>query len=179
MLISLILFDIDDLSYIISSNYYDNADESIKIKIRQLAKENWDDLIRLDSEEISIQLCRELLAMDYIDTLDRKNLLKDNLLSNPEMSTHRLDLLGEYLNLFELREIMDFLGDSDVYKEWEKAFEKLNRNGKGNNDVTVKESNFNEKMRNYLLFKDWISSSSIQPQGIRLNGYREGKIEYR
>ena len=87
-------FDIDDLSYIISSNYYDNADESIKIKIRQLAKENWDDLIRLDSEEISIQLCRELLAMDDIDPLDRASLLKDNLLSNPEMSTHRLALLG-------------------------------------------------------------------------------------
>ena len=172
-------FDMDDLSYIISSNFYDNADESIKIKIRQLAKENWDDLIRLDSEEISIQLCRELLAMDDIETLDRKSLLKDNLLSNPEMSTHRLDLLGEYLNLFELREIMDFLGDSDVYKEWEKAFEKLNRNGKGNNDVTVKKSNFNEKMRNYLLSKRLISSSSIQPQGIRLNGFREGEIEYR
>ena len=171
-------FDIDDLSYIISSNYYDNADESIKIKIRQLAKENWDDLIRLDSEEISIQLCRELLAMDDIETLDRKSLLKDNLLSNPEMSTHRLDLLGEYLNLFELREIMDFLGDSDVYKEWEKAFEKLNSNGKGNNDVTVKKSNFNEKMRNYLLSKRLISSSSIQPQGIRLNGFREGEIKY-
>lgn len=171
-------FDIDDLSYIISSNYYDNADESIKIKIRQLAKENWDDLIRLDSEEISIQLCRELLAMDDIETLERKSLLKDNLLSNPEMSTHRLTLLGEYLNLFELWEIMDFLGDSDVYKEWEKAFEKLNGNGKGNNDVTVKKSNFNEKMRNYLLSKGLISSSSIQPQGIRLNGFREGEIKY-
>lgn len=171
-------FNIDDLSYIISSNYYDNADESIKIKIRQLAKENWDDLIRLDSEEISIQLCRELLAMDDIETLDRKSLLKDNLLSNSEMSTHRLVLLGEYLNLFELREIMDFLGDSDVYKEWEKAFEKLNRNEKGNNDVTVKKSNFNEKMRNYLLSKGLISSSSIQPLGIRLNGFREGKIKY-
>lgn len=171
-------FDLDDLSYIISSNYYDNADESIKIKIRQLAKENWDDLIRLDSEEISIQLCRELLAMDDIETLDRKSLLKDNLLSNSEMSTHRLDLLGEYLNLFELCEIMDFLGDSDVYKEWEKAFEKLNRNEKGNNDVTVEKSNFNEKMRNYLLSKGLISSSSIQPLGIRLNGFREGEIKY-
>ncbi|SDP49160.1 hypothetical protein SAMN05216494_1364 [Streptococcus sp. NLAE-zl-C503] len=171
-------FDMDDLSYIISSNYYDNADESIKIKIRQLAKENWDDLIRLDSEEISIQLCRELLAMDDIETLERKSLLKDNLLSNPEMSTHRLTLLGEYLNLFELWEIMDFLGDSDVYKEWEKAFEKLNRNEKGNNDVIVKKSNFNEKMRNYLLSKGLISSSSIQPLGIRLNGFREDEIRY-
>lgn len=171
-------FDTGDLSYIISPNYYDNADESIKIKIRQLAKENWDDLIRLDSEEISIQLCRELLAMDDIETLERKSLLKDNLLSNPEMSTHRLTLLGEYLNLFELWEIMDFLGDSDVYKEWEKAFEKLNRNEKGNNDVIVKKSNFNEKMRNYLLSKGLISSSSIQPLGIRLNGFREGEIRY-
>ena len=171
-------FDIDDLSYIISSNYYDNADESIQIMIRQLVKENWDDLIRLDSEEISIQLCRELLTMDDLQPLDRISLLKDNLLSNPEMSTHRLALLGEYLNLFELWEIMDFLGDSDVYKEWEEAFEKLNRNGKGNNDVTVKKSNFNEKMRNYLLSKGLISSSSIQPQGIRLNGFREGQIKY-
>lgn len=171
-------FDIDDLSYIISSNYYDNADESIKIKIRQLAKENWDDLIRLDSEEISIQLCIELLTMDDIQPLDRTRLVKDKLLSNPEMSTHRLDLLGDYLNLFELWEIMDFLGDSDVYKEWAKAFEKLNGNGKGNNYVTVKKSNFNEKMRNYLLSKGLISSSSIQPQGIRLNGFREGEIKY-
>ena len=171
-------FDIDDLSYIISSNYYDNADESIKIKIRQLAKENWDDLIRLDSEEISIQLCRELLAMDDIEPSDRTSLLKDNLLSNPEMSAHRLTLLGEYLNLFELWEIMDFLGDSDEYKEWEKAFEKLNSNEKGNNDVIVKNSNFNEKMINYLLSKGLISSSSIQPLGIRLNGFREGEIKY-
>jgi len=171
-------FDIDDLSYIISSNYYDNADESIKIKIRQLAKENWDDLIRLDSEEISIQLCRELLAMDDIESSDRTSLLKDNLLSNPEMSTHRLALLGEYLDLFELWEIMDFLGDSDVYNEWEKAFEKLNRNEKGNNVVTVKKNNFNEKMRSYLLSKGLISSSSIQPLGIRLNGFRDGEIKY-
>ena len=171
-------FDIDDLSYIISSNYYDNADESIKIKIRQLAKENWDDLIRLDSEEISIQLCRELLAMDDIESSDRTSLLKDNLLSNPEISTHRLALLGEYLDLFELWEIMDFLGDSDVYNEWEKAFEKLNRNEKGNNVVTVKKNNFNEKMRSYLLSKGLISSSSIQPLGIRLNGFRDGEIKY-
>ena len=42
---------------------------------------------------------------------------------------------------------MDFLGDSDVYKEWEKAFEKLNRNEKGNNDVTVKKfQRKNEKL---------------------------------
>lgn len=176
-------FDIDDLSYIISSNYYDNADESIKIKIRQLAKENWDDLIRLDSEEISIQLCRELLAMDDIDPLDRASLLKDNLLYNPEMSTHRLALLGEYLDLFELWEIMDFLGDSDVYNEWVIAFDKLNQNEdrghKGNQSAVVPNSEFNIKLLDYLKEKELVSKKSrSHSRGMTLYGFRSGQIEY-
>ena len=108
-------FDINDFSYIISSDYYDNADESIKNKIRELTKEHWDKLINLDNSEISIHLCEWLLGLGDIEDSERKNLLKNNLLSNPEMSKYRLYLLGDNLDLFELWEIMNLLSDSDIH----------------------------------------------------------------
>ncbi|MDX5015971.1 YobI family P-loop NTPase [Streptococcus anginosus] len=176
-------FDINDFSYIISSDYYDNADESIKNKIRELAKEHWDKLINLDSSEISISLCEWLLGLDDIDDSERKSLLKDNLLSNPEMSKYRLSLLGNNLDLFELWEIMDTLSDSDIYAEWVVTFDKLNQNEdrghNGNQSVVVPNSEFNIKLLDYLKEKELVSKKSrSHSRGMTLYGFRSGQIEY-
>lgn len=169
---------LDDFSYIISSDYYDNADESIKNKIRELAKEHWDKLINLDSSEISIHLCNTLLDMDDIEPSERKRLLQDNLLSNTEMEKYQLSLLENNLDLFELEEIMANLRDFDIHIEWEQAFNKLNMNKRGARNAIVNNNDFNQKMAEYLHSKRLISSKSIQQQGIRLNGFKEVQIEY-
>ena len=169
---------LDDFSYIISSDYYDNADESIKNKIRELAKEHWDKLINLDSSEISIHLCNTLLDMDDIAPSERKRLLQDNLLSNIEMEKYQLSLLENNLDLFELEEIMANLRDFDIHIEWEQAFNKLNMNKRGARNAIVNNNDFNQKMAEYLHSKRLISSKSIQQQGIRLNGFKEVQIEY-
>ncbi|WP_314581351.1 hypothetical protein [uncultured Streptococcus sp.] len=176
-------FDINDFSYIISSDYYDNADESIKNKIRELTKEHWDKLINLDNSEISISLCEWLLGLDDIDDSERKNLLKNNLLSNPEMSKYRLYLLGDNLDLFELWEIMNLLSDSDIHAEWIEAFNKLNQNEdvghNGNQSATVSSCEFNIKLLDYLKKRDLISKKSRPDlKGIVLYGFRSGQIEY-
>mgnify|MGYP001018123479 CR=1 FL=1 len=171
-------FDINDFSYIISSDYYDNADESIKNKIRELAKEHWDKLINLDSSEISIHLCNTLLDMDDIAPSERKRLLQDNLLSNTKLEKYQLSLLENNLDLFELEEIMANLRDFDIHIEWEQAFNKLNMNKRGARNAIVNNNDFNQKMAEYLHSKRLISSKSIQQQGIRLNGFKEVQIEY-
>lgn len=176
-------FDINDFSYIISSDYYDNADESIKNKIRELTKEHWDKLINLDNSEISIHLCEWLLGLGDIEDSERKNLLKNNLLSNPEMSKYRLYLLGDNLDLFELWEIMNLLSDSDIHAEWIEAFNKLNQNEdvghNGNQSATVSNCEFNIKLLEYLKKRDIISDKSRPDlKGIVLYGFRSGQIEY-
>ena len=176
-------FDINDFSYIISSDYYDNADESIKNKIRELTKKHWDKLINLDNSEISISLCEWLLGLDDIDDSELKNLLKNNLLSNPEMSKYRLYLLGDNLDLFELWEIMNLLSDSDIHAEWIEAFNKLNKNEdvdhNGNQSATVSSCEFNIKLLDYLKKRDLISKKSRPDlKGIVLYGFRSGQIEY-
>ena len=176
-------FDINDFSYIISPDYYDNADESIKNKIRELTKEHWDKLINLDNSEISIHLCEWLLGLGDIEDSERKNLLKNNLLSNPEMSKYRLYLLGDNLDLFELWEIMNLLSDSDIHAEWIEAFNKLNQNEdvghNGNQSATVSNCEFNIKLLEYLKKRDIISDKSRPDlKGIVLYGFRSGQIEY-
>ncbi|MCY7033267.1 hypothetical protein MK394_10340 [Streptococcus sanguinis] len=176
-------FDINDFSYIISSDYYDNTDESIKNKIRELTKVHWDKLINLDNSEISISLCEWLLGLADIDDSERKNLLKNNLLSNPEMSKYRLYLLGDNLDLFELWEIMNLLSDSDIHAEWIEAFNKLNKNEdvdhNGNQSATVSSCEFNIKLLDYLKKRDLISKKSRPDlKGIVLYGFRSGQIEY-
>lgn len=176
-------FDINDFSYIISPDYYDNADESIKNKIRELTKENRDKLINLDNSEISINLCEWLLGLGDIEDSERKNLLKNNLLSNPEMSKYKLYLLGDNLDLFELWEIMNLLSDSDMHAEWIEAFNKLNENEdvghNGNQSATVSSCEFNIKLLDYLKKRDLISKKSRPDlKGIVLYGFRSGQIEY-
>ncbi|RSI07429.1 hypothetical protein [Streptococcus sanguinis] len=176
-------FDINDFSYIISPDYYDNADESIKNKIRELTKEHWDKLINLDNSEISIHLCEWLLGLGDIEDSERKNLLKNNLLSNPEMSKYRLYLLGDNLDLFELWELMNLLSDSDIHAEWIEAFNKLNQNEdvghNGNQSATVSNCEFNIKLLEYLKKRDIISDKSRPDlKGIVLYGFRSGQIEY-
>ena len=176
-------FDINDFSYIISPDYYDNADESIKNKIRELTKENRDKLINLDNSEISINLCEWLLGLGDIEDSERKNLLKNNLLSNPEMSKYKLYLLGDNLDLFELWEIMNLLSDSDMHAEWIEAFNKLNENEdvghNGNQSATVSRCEFNIKLLDYLKKRDLISKKSRPDlKGIVLYGFRSGQIEY-
>ena len=176
-------FDINDFSYIISPDYYDNADESNKNKIRELTKENRDKLINLDNSEISINLCEWLLGLGDIEDSERKNLLKNNLLSNPEMSKYKLYLLGDNLDLFELWEIMNLLSDSDMHAEWIEAFNKLNENEdvghNGNQSATVSRCEFNIKLLDYLKKRDLISKKSRPDlKGIVLYGFRSGQIEY-
>ena len=93
-------------------------------------------------------------------------------------------MLGDYLDLLELPDIMKILKeqiDEDIYTKWKNAFKKLNQNegngGNGNQKATVPFSEFNKKLLDYLKKRKLISNKSRQENSaLQLHGFRKKQI---
>ncbi|RSI69956.1 hypothetical protein D8860_07800 [Streptococcus oralis] len=120
--------------------------------------------------------------------LEYKKELFEKLISDSEIQIEvdKLILLGDYLDLLELPDIMQILKeqiDYDIYTEWEVAFDKLNQNegngGIGNQEAEVSYSKFNEKLLDYLKKRKLISYKSKHENSVlKLYGLRKKQIEY-
>lgn len=103
-----------------------------------------------------------------------------------QIEVDRLTLLGDYLYLLELPDIMKFMKeeiDKDIYYEWKNAFENLNQNEdngwNGNPKTEVTYSKFNEKLLDYLKKKKLISNKSkYEDSVLKLSGFRQRQIEF-
>lgn len=174
----------DDL---INQNRYDLLDVTLQNKIQKIVKKYIRQFIALDENEISVPLYESILNANDV-LLKYKKELFEKLISDSksQIEVDRLTLLGDYLDLLELSDIMKFLKeeiDKDIYYEWRIAFEKLNENegngGNGNQKTEVSYSKFNEKLLDYLKKKKLISNKSKHENSVlKLYGFRKKQIDF-
>lgn len=180
-------FDECDFDNLINQNSYDSLDVTLQNKIQKIVKKYIRQFIALDENEISIPLYESILNANDV-LLEHKKELLEKLISDSErqIEVDKLTLLGAYLELLELSDIMKFLKeeiDKDIYDEWKVAFDKLNQNegngGNGNQEAKVSYSKFNEKLLNYLKKKKLISNKSKHENSVlKLYGFRKKRIEF-
>ena len=174
----------DDL---INQNSYDSLDVTLQNKIQKIVKKYIRQFIALDENEISVPLYESILNSNDV-LLEHKKELFEKLISDSEsqIEVDKLILLGDYLDLLELPDIMQILKeqiDYDIYTEWEVALDKLNQNedngGNGNQEAKVSYSKFNEKLLDYLKKRKLISNKSKHENSVlKLYGFRKKQIEY-
>lgn len=178
-------YDFDDL---INQNRYDSLDVTLQNKIQKIVKKYIRQFIALDENEISVPLYESILNSNDV-LLEHKKELFEKLISDSEsqIEVDKLILLGDYLDLLELPDIMQILKeqiDYDIYTEWEVAFDKLNQNeGNGRNsnqEAEVSHSEFNEKLLAYLKKRKLISNKSKHENSIlKLYVFRTKQIEFK
>ena len=180
-------FNENDFYDLINQNSYDSLDVTLQNKIQKIVKKYIRQFIALDENEISIPLYESILNSNDVLLEHKKGLLK-KLISDSEsqVEVDKVTLLGNYLDLLELPDIMQILKeqvDDDIYTEWKVAFEKLNENegngGNGNQEAKVSYSGFNEKLLDYLKKKKLISNKSKHENSVlKLYGFRNKQIEF-
>ena len=180
-------FDEYDFDNLINQNSYDSLDVTLQNKIQKIVKKYIRQFIALDENEISIPLYESILNANDV-LLEHKKELFEKLISDSgsQIEVDKLTLLGDYLDLLELPDIMQILKeqiDYDIYTEWEVALDKLNQNednsGKGNQEAKVSYSEFNEKLLDYLKKRKLISNKSKHENSVlKLYGFRKKQIEY-
>ena len=178
-------YDFDNL---INQNRYDSLDVTLQNKIQKIVKKYIRQFITLDENEISIPLYESILNANDV-LLEHKKELLEKLISDSEsqIEVDKLTLLGDYLDLLELPDIMQILKeqiDYDIYTEWEVALDKLKQNednsGKGNQESKVSFSEFNEKLMDYLKKRKFISKKSRRENSVlRIFGLRSKQIDFK
>ena len=184
----------EHLAYFIRVNKFNYLKTAKDIRDEETMKELLEDP---DLDEIyKVEILEFLLDNHFNqdDVLaDHKKKLLEKLISVSEnrIKIDKLALLGKYLDLLELPDIMQILKeqiDDDIYNEWEVAFEKLNQNegngGKGNQDVKVSVSEFNMEFNmallDYLKKRELISDKSrYEDSVLKLYGFRTKQIEFK
>ena len=180
-------FDEYDFYNLINQNSYDSLDVTLQNKIQKIVKKYIRQFIALDENEISVPLYESILNSNDV-ILEHKKELFEKLITNSgsQIEVDKLTLLGDYLDLLELPDIMQILKeqiDYDIYTEWEVALDKLNQNednsGNGNQEAKVSYSKFNEKLLDYLKKKKLISNKSKHENYVlKLYGFKKKQIEY-
>lgn len=178
----------DYFIYLIDNYTFDEGDKQLQEDIQKIVKKYIKQFIELDEEGISYSLYESILNSNDV-LAEHKKKLFEKLISDSEnrIKIDKLALLGDYLDLLELPDIMKILKeqiDANIYTEWEVAFEKLNKNegngGKGNQESKVSYSKFNEKLLDYLKKRKFISKKSIRENYVlRIFGLRSKQIEFK
>lgn len=181
-------FDEYDFDNLINQNSYDSLDVTLQNKIQKIVKKYIRQFIALDENEISIPLYESILNANDV-LLEHKKEILEKLISDSErqIEVDKLTLLGTYLELLELSNIMKFLKEEiakDIYDEWKVAFDRLNQNegnrGNGNQYAEVSYSEFNKKLLDYLKKRELISDKSRREDSrLKLFGFRSKQIEFK
>ena len=177
----------DYFIYLIENYTFDEGDKQLQENIQKIVKKYIKQFIEFDEEGISYSLYESILNSNDVLLEHKKELLK-KLISDSEsqVEVDKLTLLGDYLDLLELPDIMQILKeqiDDDIYTEWKVAFKKLNENegngGNGNQEAKVSYSGFNEKLLDYLKKEKLISNKSKHENFVlHLYGFRYKQIEF-
>ena len=177
----------DYFIYLIENYTFDEGDKQLQENIQKIVKKYIKQFIEFDEEGISYSLYESILNSNDVLLEHKKELLK-KLISDSEsqVEVDKLTLLGDYLDLLELPDIMQILKeqiDDDIYTEWKVAFKKLNENegngGNGNQEAKVSYSGFNEKLLDYLKKEKLISNKSKHENFVlHIYGFRYKQIEF-
>ncbi|HEM5053985.1 TPA: hypothetical protein U1216_001344, partial [Streptococcus suis] len=166
-------FDEEDLSYIISSQFYDNHSLDLQELVRELAIENLDTIAEEHYAQISDNLMRELIAENQSNTLTE-------LIYNYYVYTVNLDenekreQFSRYLHLFPLSENITALKKLNVFDEWDSVLKTLNKPGTRRGDV--QKTTINLAFAKYLDGNNLVSSINERSDDIRLNSYKDKTI---
>ena len=181
-------FDDSNFEYLLSKETYERVKNELQVEIQNIVKKYIRQFIKLDEIEISIPLYESILNANDV-LLEHKKEILEKLISDSErqIEVDKLTLLGTYLELLELSDIMKFLKEEiakDIYDEWKVAFERLNQNegngGNGNQDAEVSYSEFNKKLLYYLKKRELISDKSRREDSrLKLFGFRSKQIEFK
>ena len=181
-------FNNDNFEYLLTNDIYEEVEDKVQIKIQNLVKKYIRQFIDSPEEEISFSLYESILLADDVLPEHKKKLF-EKLISDSEnrIKIDKQALLGDYLDLLELPDIMQIMKeqiDVNIYTEWKIAFEKLNQNegngGKGNKHAKVPYSEFNEKLLNYLKKRKLVSDKSRHEEHVlKLYGSRTKQIEFK
>ena len=178
----------DYFIYLIDNYTFDESDKQLQEDIQKIVKKYIKQFIELDEEGISYSLYESILNSNDVLTEHKKKLFEKLIsVSENRIKIDKLALLGDYLDLLELPNIMQILKEQindNIYTEWKTAFEKLNQNegngGQGNQDTKVPYSEFNEKLLNYLKKRELISDKSrYEDSVLKLYGFRTKQIEFK
>lgn len=181
-------FDDRNFEYLLPKETYEKVENELQVEIQNIVKKYIRQFIELDENEISFPLYESILNANDV-LLEHKKEILEKLISDSErqIEVDKLTLLGTYLELLELSDIMKFLKEEiakDIYDEWKVAFDRLNKNegngGNGNQDAEVSYSEFNKKLLYYLKKRELISDKSRR-EGSRLKlfGFRSKQIEFK
>ena len=166
-------FDEEDLSYIISSQFYDNHSLDLQELVRELAIENLDTIAEEFYAQISNNLMRQLIAESQLNTL--KELIYNYYVYTSNLDENeKREQFSKYLNLFTLSDNITALKELNAFDEWNKVIDELNQSGY--RWKTVSETQINVAFADYLNKNDWVSSMTIQKGSIRINGYQNKTI---
>ncbi len=166
-------FDEEDLSYIISSQFYDNHLLDLQELVRELAIENLDTIAEEHYAQISDNLMRELIADNQSDTLTE-------LIYNYYVYTVNLDenekreQFSRYLHLFTLSKNITALKKLNVFDEWDSVLKTLNKSGY--RWGYVQKRIINLAFAKYLDSNNFVSSINERSNDIRLNSYKDKTI---
>lgn len=178
----------DYFIHLIDNYTFDEGDKQFEENIQKIVKKYIKQFIELDEEGISYSLYESILNSNDVLANHKKKLLEKLIsVSDNRIKIDKLALLGDYLDLLELPDIMQILKEQikdNIYTEWEAAFEKLNQNegngGKGNQDVKVSVSEFNMALLDYLKKRELISDKSrYEDSVLKLYGFRTKQIEFK
>lgn len=166
-------FDEEDLSYIISSQFYDNHSLDLQELVRELVIENHDTIAEEYYAQISDNLMRELIAENQSNTLTE-------LIYNYYVYTVNLDenekreQFSRYLHLFTLSENITALKKLNVFDEWDSVLKTLNK--PGYRWGYVQKTTINLVFAKYLDSNNFVSSINERSNDIRLNSYKDKTI---
>lgn len=167
-------FKWDELSYIISKEFYDFSSNNVKNNIELLAHENIETISTEYFDVISSKLiCKLIKDVDNVEKI--KLLLYNHYVYGTEISNKdRIKNYIKYIDLFDLKQNINALKEFDAYKTWEKVIFELDK--PGYRFKLVNYSPLNSAFANYLDKNDFVSSCSEKNGKIRINGFTEKKI---
>ena len=182
-LISYILdykFNSNDFDFIIESNFFDKLSNVNKIKVEELVGNKIALVINKIDNNMSMSLFERLFSNPAIQDDVRKELLLKNIFFQDWDVNDLKDELSRNFYLFNLEEIMSILEkiEYSTYLKWAKVFERLNRNSNGTKCAYINDDSFNNKLSEYLVRLNVISSYSKKTKGIRLNSKVNYDIKY-
>ncbi len=166
-------FDKEDLSYIISSQFYDNYSLDLQELVKEIAIENLDTIAEEHYDQISDNLMRKLINKNQLYTF--KELIYNYYVYTVNLDENeKREQFSRYLHLFTLSKNITALKKLNVFDEWDSVLKTLNK--PGTRWGQVQKTTINLAFARYLKSRKLVSSITEQSNGIRLNSYKDKTI---
>lgn len=165
-------FDEKDIAYIITSQFYDSVEKTIKSIVKSIVIANLEVVADKYYESISDQLVKLLIKEYEADLRPIKKLLYNYFIYTLNLTIEESqDEYARFVYLFTVSENMEALKKLKAFDEWEKVIKEFNK--AGNRWKLINDTKLNRAMAGFLLQKSLISSAPVKDNNkIRINGFQ-------